>query len=108
MSEDVEEQDEKLNQDVAEDVKEGSEDENNTTEEMNNEVEAKNFSVGDLTKGTVTKIEDKHALVDVGFKVDGIVPISELSSLHIDKVSDILSEGDELELKVTKVSEDEL
>lgn len=77
-------------------------------EEMNNDMELKEFSIGDLVKGTVTKIEDKHALVDVGFKVDGILPISELSSLHIEKVGDVLSEGDELELKVTKVSDDEL
>ncbi|HEX6923382.1 MAG TPA: 30S ribosomal protein S1 [Bacillales bacterium] len=73
-----------------------------------NDVELKSFSEGEVVNGTVTKIEEKHALVDVGFKVDGIVPISELSSLHIEKVSDVLSEGDELELKVIRVSEDEL
>ncbi|HEU5139840.1 MAG TPA: 30S ribosomal protein S1, partial [Bacillales bacterium] len=72
------------------------------------DVELKSFSEGEIVKGTVTKIEEKHALVDVGFKVDGIVPISELSSLHIEKVSDALSEGDELDLKVIRVSEDEL
>ncbi|HET7629246.1 MAG TPA: 30S ribosomal protein S1 [Bacillales bacterium] len=77
-------------------------------EEMNSEIEMKSFAVGDVVKGTVTKIEEKHALVDVGFKVDGIVPISELSSLHIEKVSDVLSEGDELDLKVIRVSEEEL
>ncbi|HET7578570.1 MAG TPA: 30S ribosomal protein S1 [Bacillales bacterium] len=72
------------------------------------DLELKSFSVGESVTGTVTKIEDKHALVDVGFKVDGIVPISELSSLHIEKVGDVLSEGDEVELKVIRVSEDEL
>lgn len=78
-------------------------------DELNNEMaEFKVISVGDVVTGTVTKIEDKHALVDVGFKVDGILPISELSSLHIEKVSDILSEGDELSLKVTKINDDEL
>jgi small subunit ribosomal protein S1 len=78
-------------------------------EEMNNEMaEVKMFSKGDIVTGKVTKVEDKHALVDVGFKVDGVVPISELSSLHIEKVSDTLSENDELELQVIKASEDEL
>lgn len=78
-------------------------------EEMNNEVtEMKSFSVGDVVSGKVTKVEDKQAFVDVGFKVDGIIPISELSSLHVEKVSDVLSEGDELELKVLKVEDDEL
>ncbi|WP_088102228.1 30S ribosomal protein S1 [Halalkalibacter urbisdiaboli] len=78
-------------------------------EEMNNEVtEMKSFSVGEVVSGKVTKVEDKQAFVDVGFKVDGIVPISELSSLHVEKVSDVLSVDDELELKVLKIEDDEL
>ncbi|MDT8860030.1 30S ribosomal protein S1 [Alkalihalobacillus sp. MEB130] len=78
-------------------------------EEMNSEVsEMKSFSVGDVVSGKVTKVEDKQAFVDVGFKVDGIVPISELSSLHVEKVSDVLSVDDELELKVLKLEDDEL
>jgi small subunit ribosomal protein S1 len=78
-------------------------------DELNNEMaEFKALSVGDVVTGKVTKVEDKHALVDVGFKVDGILPISELSSLHIEKVNDILSEGDEVSLKVTKINDEEL
>ncbi|GIN10798.1 30S ribosomal protein S1 [Shouchella clausii] len=78
-------------------------------EEMNDGMnEMKSFSVGDIVTGKVTKVEDKQAFVDVGFKVDGIVPISELSSLHVEKASDVLSVDDELELKVTKVEDDEL
>ncbi|WP_059103537.1 30S ribosomal protein S1 [Shouchella shacheensis] len=78
-------------------------------EEMNNEMnEMKSFSVGDVVSGKVTKVEDKQAYVDVGFKVDGIVPISELSSLHVEKVSDVLTVDDEIELSVQKVSDDEL
>lgn len=78
-------------------------------EEMNNEnTEVKMFQVGDTVTGKVTKIEDKQAFVDVGFKEDGIVPISELSSLHVDKVSDILNVGDEVELQVIKAEENEL
>lgn len=78
-------------------------------EEMNNEVaEMKSFAVGEVVTGKVTKVEDKQAFVNVGFKVDGIVPISELSSLHVEKVSDVLSVDDELEFKVLKVEDDEL
>src|SRR5690625_3084946 len=76
---------------------------------MNNEVaEMKSFSVGEIVSGKVTKVEEKQAFVDVGFKVDGIVPISELSSLHVERVSDILTVDDELELKVIKLEDDEL
>lgn len=78
-------------------------------EEMNQEMtEVKSFNVGDIVKGVVTKVEEKQALANVGYKTDGIIPISELSSLHVEKVSDVLSEGDEVELKVIKVNEDEL
>ncbi|GAE34534.1 30S ribosomal protein S1 [Halalkalibacter akibai] len=78
-------------------------------EEMNNEVtKMRTFAVGEIVTGKVTKVEDKQAFVDVGFKVDGIVPISELASLHVEKVSDVLSVDDELELKVLKVEDDEL
>lgn len=78
-------------------------------EEMNNEMtDFRSLSVGDLVKGTVAKVEDKQAYVNVGYKMDGVLPISELSSLHVEKVSDVLKEGDEYEFKVTKLSEDEL
>ncbi|WP_078391186.1 30S ribosomal protein S1 [Shouchella patagoniensis] len=78
-------------------------------EEMNDKMnEMKSFVVGDIVTGKVTKVEDKQAFVDVGFKVDGIVPISELSSLHLEKASDILSVDDEFDFQVTKVADDEL
>lgn len=77
-------------------------------EEMNTELDnVQVLQPGDIVKGKVTKVEDKQALVDVGYKTDGIVPISELSSLHVEKVSDVLSEGDEIELKVLRVNHDE-
>ncbi|KUP06591.1 30S ribosomal protein S1 [Bacillus coahuilensis p1.1.43] len=76
------------------------------SEEMNN-VEVSSFEVGEKVKGTVTKVEEKQVLVDVeGSKVDGIIPISELSSLHIEKASDAVQDGDVLELIVTKVEEE--
>jgi small subunit ribosomal protein S1 len=79
------------------------------SEEMNNEMtDFRSLSVGDLVKGTVAKVEDKQAFVNVGYKMDGVLPISELSSLHVEKVSDVLEEGEEYEFKVTKLSEDEL
>ncbi|MGM9927713.1 MAG: 30S ribosomal protein S1 [Bacillus sp. (in: firmicutes)] len=73
------------------------------------QIEIKNFQVGDTVKGIVTKVEEKQVVVDVeGSKCDGIIPISELSSLHIEKASDAVSEGEELELEVTKVEEEHL
>ncbi|MCA1030536.1 30S ribosomal protein S1 [Bacillus timonensis] len=74
-----------------------------------NQVEVKEFEVGEKVTGRVTKIEEKQVFVSIeNSKLDGIIPISELSSLHIEKASDIVSENEELELKVIKVEEDVL
>ncbi|WP_042457874.1 30S ribosomal protein S1 [Neobacillus dielmonensis] len=78
------------------------------SEELN-QVEVRNFEIGDRVTGQVTKVEEKQVLVDIqGSKLDGIIPISELSSLHIEKASDAVSVGDELELSVVKVEEEAL
>jgi len=78
------------------------------SEELN-QVEVKSFEIGDKVTGQVTKVEEKQVLVAVqGSKLDGIIPISELSSLHIEKASDAAAEGDELELEVLKVEEEAL
>ncbi|GAE91349.1 SSU ribosomal protein S1p [Gracilibacillus boraciitolerans JCM 21714] len=78
-------------------------------EEMNQEIsEIKELSVGDIVRGKVVKVEEKHVLVDIGYKVEGIVPISELSALRIDTASDVVNEGDELELQVKKLEDEEI
>jgi len=78
------------------------------SEEMN-QVEVRSFEIGDKVTGQVTKVEEKQVLVNIQeSKLDGIIPISELSSLHIEKASDAVSEGDELELEILKVEEDAL
>ncbi|MEB2628610.1 30S ribosomal protein S1 [Peribacillus frigoritolerans] len=78
------------------------------TEDMN-QVEVNDYKVGDQVKATVSKVEEKQVIVDVeNSKTDGIIPISELSSLHVEKASDAVSEGDALELEVIKVEEEAL
>ncbi|MET3289537.1 UNVERIFIED_CONTAM: small subunit ribosomal protein S1 [Brevibacillus sp. OAP136] len=71
-----------------------------------NSVDVKTLAVGDVVKAKVTKVEDKQALVDVGYKYDGLIPISELAALHVDKVSDAVAVGDEFEVKVTKLNDE--
>ncbi|MEH6991782.1 30S ribosomal protein S1 [Neobacillus drentensis] len=76
------------------------------SEDMN-QVEVKNYAIGDKVSGQVTKVEEKQVIVNIqDSKHDGIIPISELSSLHVEKASDVVSEGDELDLEVLKVEED--
>src|SRR4051794_8005979 len=78
------------------------------SEEMD-QVEVKNFEVGDFVKGVVSKVEEKQVVVELAeSKLDGIIPISELSSLHIEKASDVVALGDQLDLQVIKVEEEAL
>src|SRR5690625_1870700 len=72
-------------------------------EEMNEMPEIK---IGSTLQGTVVKVEDKQVFVDIGYKSEGIIPISELSNLHIEHPKDIVEVGEELSLKVTKIDDD--
>ncbi|MYL47501.1 30S ribosomal protein S1 [Virgibacillus halodenitrificans] len=62
---------------------------------------------GETLTGTVIKVEDKQVLVDIGYKTEGIVPISELSNLHVETAGDVVQEGDQLTLMVKKVNEED-
>lgn len=78
-------------------------------EKMNEEVvEAKALQVGDIVTAQVTKVEDKQVLVDAGYKTEGVIPISELANVHIEKASDVVQEGQTLELQVIKLEDDDL
>ena len=75
------------------------------SEEMNIEVQNE-FNEGSRVTGVVTKIEDKLVTVEIsGAPFDGVIPISEVSSLHVEKASDVVSEGDKLELIIMKVED---
>lgn len=76
------------------------------SEEMNM-MENNDFQVGNHVKGIVAKIEEKAVTVTIeGAPFDGVIPISELSSLHIEKASDSVQVGDELDLIITKVEDE--
>ncbi|MED0674987.1 30S ribosomal protein S1 [Aneurinibacillus thermoaerophilus] len=72
---------------------------------MNGQQGLKGVEVNQVLTGTVTRVDEKQALVDVGYKYDGILPISEVSSLHIEKVADVLSEGQEIQVKVIRIDQ---
>src|SRR5690625_5674899 len=74
-------------------------------DEINNEMIE--VEVGKIVTGTVVKLEEKQILVDIGYKTEGIVPISELSSLHVEQPSDIVEVGEAFPLKITKVERSE-
>lgn len=75
---------------------------------MEDEAKAKvyeNIKVGDKLEGTVSRIVDFGAFVDLG-GVDGLIHISELSWGRVKKVSDVLKEGDKVTVYVLEVDKD--
>ncbi|OEF96146.1 hypothetical protein BHF68_09775 [Desulfuribacillus alkaliarsenatis] len=77
------------------------------TEELLNEVnDLKKIEKGEVLKGTVTKIEDNQVTVDVGYKYEGIIPIGELSSLHIETANDAVKEGEQVEVEVLRINDE--
>ncbi|GIQ71044.1 30S ribosomal protein S1 [Xylanibacillus composti] len=61
---------------------------------------------GDTVKGKVVKVEDNQALVDIGYKYDGIIPIRELSSIHLEQASDAVQVGDEVECQILSIDDE--
>lgn len=59
--------------------------------------------VGATYKGTVKTIKDFGAFVEILPGTDGLVHISELDHKRVAKVTDVLNEGDEIEVKVLDV-----
>lgn len=69
----------------------------------NDAAEVNTLEVGAQVTGTVAQIDEKQVLVDIGLKSEGIVPISELSNLHVENAADIVAVGDEITLQVKKI-----
>jgi polyribonucleotide nucleotidyltransferase len=59
--------------------------------------------VGAVYKGVVKTIKDFGAFVEIMPGTDGLVHISELAKERVNKVTDVVSEGDELEVKVLEI-----
>ncbi len=64
------------------------------------------LAVGQEVKGTVKRVSEFGAFVDIGVGRDGLVHISELSVRRVSKVSDVLHEGQEVTLWIKKLDRD--
>lgn len=62
--------------------------------------------VGAIYEGTVVKIMDFGAFVEILPGTDGLVHISQLANHHVKKVTDIVKEGEKVKVKVLEVSRD--
>ena len=64
------------------------------------------YQVGDIVEGKVVKILDFGAIVQIGKFHSGLMHISEISNKRIDKVSDVLKEGQEVRVKIIRIDPD--
>jgi polyribonucleotide nucleotidyltransferase len=63
------------------------------------------YKVGEKAEGEVVKIMDFGAFVRIGHETEGLVHISEIAPFRVEKVSDILKEGDKVPVKIIKLDE---
>lgn len=61
------------------------------------------LQVGQRLTGKVKNIADFGAFVDIGLPQDGLIHISELAKQKVEKVTDVVSQGQEVEVWVKKV-----
>ena len=63
-------------------------------------------SVGTIMKGTITKLASFGAFARVKGGLEGLIHLSELSYDKVDLPSDVVSEGQEVEVKIIKIEEE--
>jgi len=63
------------------------------------------YAIGEMATGEVVKIMDFGAFVKIGGETEGLVHISEIAPFRVERVSDMLKEGDKIPVKVIRVDE---
>lgn len=53
-----------------------------------------------IVEGTVVKVDDNEVLVNIGYKSDGIIPITELSNVSFETPQDVVKVGDKIQVYV--------
>ncbi|TDF99326.1 30S ribosomal protein S1 [Paenibacillus piri] len=79
-----------------------------TQQEASQEESMANVTVlkkGDTVKGTIIKVDDDQAFVDIGYKYDGVIPVRELSSVPVGSAGESVQVGQEVELKVLSIND---
>lgn len=66
---------------------------------------ATKFAVGNVVKGKVARMTDFGAFVELAPGVDALLHVSQIAKEHIEKPSDVLSVGQEVEAKVVEFRE---
>lgn len=81
--------------------------EKTSEEEMKEAVEVRALRPGQAVRGVVVQVNNDEVLVDVGAKSEGVIPLKELSFFEITSPHEVVREGDEIEVVVVKVEDNE-
>ena len=68
---------------------------------------SRQFNIGSIINGKVTKLAKNYAFVEVMDGVEGLVPLSELSDFRVSKSSDVLQVGQEVKVRVIDLKADQ-
>ncbi|MBR1390601.1 MAG: 30S ribosomal protein S1 [Lachnospiraceae bacterium] len=68
---------------------------------------AEKFPIGSTVTGTVARMTDFGAFIELAPGVDALLHVSQIAREHIEKPSDVLSVGQQIEAKVVDCNEDE-
>lgn len=61
------------------------------------------FTVGQIVKGTITKLANFGAFARIGGGIEGLIHISELSSQMVKHPRDVISEGEEVDVRIIRI-----
>lgn len=65
------------------------------------------IAVGQVIKGEVISVNEKEAFLNIGYKVDGILPKDEVTKDYSHNLTELLKEGDAIDVKVIKRRNDD-
>ena len=68
---------------------------------------AEKYAVGTVVTGKVARMTDFGAFVELGPGVDALLHVSQISREHVEKPSDVLKVGQEIEAKIVDFNEEE-
>ena len=68
---------------------------------------AQTFQVGQIVKGTITRIVTFGAFMQIANNLEGLIHISELANSRVEKVEDVVQPGQEVEAKIVKLVPEE-
>ncbi len=64
----------------------------------------RDLEVGEILTGTVTRVTNYGAFVDIGIGYEGMVHVKEMAHGYVNQPSDVVQEGQEVQVEVIKVN----